>query len=78
MQPLKIKVKASTDGEAYREIATGTYENGTFNFPPPSEHVPEELMNQLHRHFKEFGATVGITQNYTEGKTLYQASFTDK
>ena len=77
MQPLKVKVKASTDGEPYREIATGTYANGSFEFPSATEPVPEEIMKELHRFFKDFGASVG-THNYKVGKTSYQVSFTDK
>lgn len=44
-----MKVQASTDGEAYREIASGTYANGSFEFPSATEAAPQEVMNGLNR-----------------------------
>lgn len=75
MQDLKLKVKASTGGEAHRVIATGTrYADGRIEFPSVTEQVPPEILDKLHRYFQELGVREG-TQSYKLGNTDYQVSF---
>jgi hypothetical protein len=75
VRDLLLEIKASSDGEPYRLIATGVRPIGGSVLFSPSEPVPSELLRALNRYLDEFDPGVG-TWSHTVGRTTYQVAFT--
>jgi hypothetical protein len=76
MQTLRLKITAATNGEPYRSIADGRWnEDGTANFPTVTEAIPQELLEWFSRLQAETQLSIG-TWNHDIGNTRYQVAFT--
>jgi hypothetical protein len=76
MNTLLIRIKASKNGEPYRDIAKGTRNrDGRIELPEGSEDVPRELLDAFHRYLEETQLSYG-TWDHRVADVRYQIGFT--
>jgi hypothetical protein len=78
---LQLKVNACTDGLTFREIAAGHWLDGDFQLFPSegvSEGVPNEVLDDLNRYFREINPSWGPPWKSKIGRTTYEVTFTNQ